>query len=779
MATPVGFPSDLEREESQLSLGSSEDYSTLDDIVLKKWKYAEISDLLQMQLAVMPGSQDNNGHSVIVIHAVEQQSFTVFNLGKILCYLKEITSDQVRKFGFTILVDVRQGTWSMIKKTLEVIKVTFVEYVHQVIIMKPKSMWQRGRSSVNFSFKKSKYDFKCILLEHSADVFHYISRSNVPTYQNGDFEYDHFKWISVIEKLEDLMTHLLSVKENYSDLQVIIAKDVVSVDLEEAKKAVKNHLLLLEKFDNHKLESLLTTVKNDVALLQSSTLTNPDFDAAFAQIFQLCDSLKTMNFYLNETWKKKGDSLDHVLQFKTFENDASQHQLWVYDQINYISCEITGIGTDVVSARASKLQIELYQRKINDKHAEINRVIEVGQRLISLNHPSSHLISNTIDEISTTWEKLMDSIHQRDSLMSLSASFHEKEERFIQHSESWMDECSSDSYKSSVQLAVTRHNELADTVSLMYTSAYQDGHHLIEKLRKPVGEGSVPFKFIQATRHVKERLENLYDERNMIEEQWKRRQKYLSQSLNFQLFQMQSEKVSGWIKESGYDHLLKNVAVGASVESVNILLKNHDCFESEAQMFYSQFNILKRKGKELCDNGECRSEEMEPEISTLEKIVHEFAVVLDERREVLLLAKQCFSATNNFLKEVQNVMSSFPHSKVCGTVSEVEGRIVYCHNQRDNINKIGCSTLALWSLLKEMVQSYVIQAKACNLSVKCDVALYDVENRMKLVDREKEKVDELCILREKRLECTVKRLNVFKEINEVQHSLSCLLRYAF
>ena len=106
-----------------------------------------------------------------------------------------------------------------------------------------------------------------------------------------------------------------------------------------------------------------------------------------------------------------------------------------------------------------------------------------------------------------------------------------------------MDECSSDSCKTSIQNAVTKHNELADTVSVMYTSAYQDGHLLIEKLRKPVGEGSVPFKFIQATRHVKERLENLYDERNMIEEQWKRRQKYLLQSLNFQLFQKKSEKV--------------------------------------------------------------------------------------------------------------------------------------------------------------------------------------------------------------------------------------------
>lgn len=37
------------------------------------------------------------------------------------------------------------------------------------------------------------------------------------------------------------MTHLLSVKENYKDLQVIIAKDVESVDLEE----VHVHVLCL------------------------------------------------------------------------------------------------------------------------------------------------------------------------------------------------------------------------------------------------------------------------------------------------------------------------------------------------------------------------------------------------------------------------------------------------------------------------------------------------------------------------------------------------------
>lgn len=53
----------------------------------------------------------------------------------------------------------------------------------------------------------------------------------------------------------------------------------------------------------------------------------------------------------------------------------------------------------------------------------------MGQRLITLNHPSSHLISNTIDEISVKWERLMDAVNERMFLMMLSVSFHEMEEK--------------------------------------------------------------------------------------------------------------------------------------------------------------------------------------------------------------------------------------------------------------------------------------------------------------------------------------------------------------
>lgn len=47
-----------------------------------------------------------------------------------------------------------------------------------------------------------------------------------------------------------------------------------------------------------------------------------------------------------------------------------------------------------------------------------------------------------------------------------------------------------------------------------------------------------------ATRHIKEILENLYDEKNLIDEQWIVRQDHLVKTLNFRIFQKDTGKVS-------------------------------------------------------------------------------------------------------------------------------------------------------------------------------------------------------------------------------------------
>lgn len=90
---------------------------------------------------------------------------------------------------------------------------------------------------------------------------------------------------------------------------------------------------------------------------------------------------------------------------------------------------------------------------------------------------------------------------------------------------------------------LAKHKQLKDTYQELYSSARQDGHKIIDKLKRPVGEGSLPTPFVIGTRHIKEILESLFDERNWLDEQWQRRQIILTQALNLRKYQSEANKV--------------------------------------------------------------------------------------------------------------------------------------------------------------------------------------------------------------------------------------------
>lgn len=120
--------------------------------------------------------------------------------------------------------------------------------------------------------------------------------------------------------------------------------------------------------------------------------------------------------------------------------------------------------------------------------------------------------------------------------------------QFLQKVEGWIDECMSKDFPANVGKAeslLAQHRCLKDTYQELYASARQDGHKIVERLKKPVGEGSLPTAFVIGTRHVKEILESLFDERNWLDEQWQRRNIILTQALNLRKYQSEAKKVSG------------------------------------------------------------------------------------------------------------------------------------------------------------------------------------------------------------------------------------------
>ena len=68
-------------------------------------------------------------------------------------------SSSLQGLGCTIILDSRKTSWTVTKAMLKSVQLTFVEHVFQVLVLKPKSFWNRQRMGMGLTLKKAKYNF--------------------------------------------------------------------------------------------------------------------------------------------------------------------------------------------------------------------------------------------------------------------------------------------------------------------------------------------------------------------------------------------------------------------------------------------------------------------------------------------------------------------------------------------------------------------------------------------------------------------------------------------
>ena len=91
----------------------------------------------------------------------------------------------------------------------------------------------------------------------------------------------------------------------------------------QARDAVKHHVNIKEDLDRSTLDNLCETISHSITRLRP-IISNPDFDNVYIRLEELCNQLQVMLTQLDTLWETKGDRLDRILQFKVFENDATQ-----------------------------------------------------------------------------------------------------------------------------------------------------------------------------------------------------------------------------------------------------------------------------------------------------------------------------------------------------------------------------------------------------------------------------------------------------------------------
>lgn len=72
-------------------------------------------------------------------------------------------SEETRERGFSVVIDMRGGTWTSVKPILKILNEHFATFVFMVYIIKPDNFWQKQRTSLGsakYKFEVSIYNYK-------------------------------------------------------------------------------------------------------------------------------------------------------------------------------------------------------------------------------------------------------------------------------------------------------------------------------------------------------------------------------------------------------------------------------------------------------------------------------------------------------------------------------------------------------------------------------------------------------------------------------------------
>jgi hypothetical protein len=489
------------------------------------------------------------------------------------------------------------------------------------------------------------------------------------------------------------------------------------------------------------------------AIAQLRPCSNPDFNACFGRLEEMCSCLLSMQVQLQRMWDEKGAKLDQVVQLRKYEHDSAQMMQWIETTAQSLSDDHTDIGDSLSSAEINKQAFHNFQSQISGQYQEISRVITVGERLVGSRHYALDVMQVGNKKLRTSWERFSRIVEDRNNMFELSVVFHDWQQKFFLHIDVWSEACSSGLVPSSTGLckeSLAQHKALQERYQLMYNTTRTEGHRLIEKLKKPVGDSSVSAKFVMGSRHVKETLENLFDEFNWLGEQWSRRNATLQRALTYNLFLDETKKVYSWLGERGWVFLVSNAYLGGNTSGAQALIQQHDTFETEAKEIYSTSLQLFERARQLAANGECERELLEGESRKLEVAVHTFAAVLDERRDLLVQACTFYCSHQMLLAELEKLVEPVDREQFTGLPSSLEKRQVEFGERKGKVDELATQCYDHTSSLMRQLEGVMRSSRDAGHPVSYTNTIRSVQQVLVELKEEKEKVDEVCMRRHRR-----------------------------
>ncbi|KAK1794796.1 hypothetical protein P4O66_010000 [Electrophorus voltai] len=596
-----------------------------------------ISYNIRLYRTLCVGGRDRRGGPVLTFPARSNHDrIRQEDLRRLIAYLAGIPSEEVRRHGFTVIVDMRGSKWDSIKPLLKILQECFPCCIHVALIIKPDNFWQKQRTN----FGSSKFEFETIMvsLEGLSKV---VDPSQLTADFDGSLDYDHDEWIEVRLAFEEFAGGAARALARLEELQGLVAPRELPGDLESARRAMEEHASLKKRVAKAPAEELDAEGRRLLQRVERGR--GGDAHGLSPRVSALLDKLHAARQHLHQAWHARKLRLDQCFQLRLFEQDAEKMFDWIVHNKGLFLTSYTEIGAKHQHVLELQTQHNHFAMNCMNVYVNISRIMTVGNRLLEGGHYAAMEIQQVSGQLEQEWKTFAAALDERSALLEMSASFHQKSDQYLSNVESWCKACGEGELPSELQDledTIHRHQGLYEHVTAAYSEVSQDGKALLDKLQRPLTPGSADSltasaNYSKAVNHVLDIIHEVLHHQRQLENIWQHRKLRLHQRLQLCVFQQDVQQVLDWIENHGEAFLSKHTGVGKSLHRARALQKRHEDFEEVAQNTYTNADKLLEAAEQLGQTGECDPEEIYQAAHQLEDHIQDFVRRVEQRKILL------------------------------------------------------------------------------------------------------------------------------------------------
>ncbi|KAF7707997.1 triple functional domain protein-like isoform X2 [Silurus meridionalis] len=605
----------------------------------EEMKAIEVLPILKEKVAFLSGGRDRRGGPVLTFPSrTNHDRIRQEDLRRLIAYLAGIPSEEVSRHGFTVIVDMRGSKWDSIKPLLKILQESFPSCIHVALIIKPDNFWQKQRTN----FGSSKFEFETIMvsLEGLSKV---VDPSQLTADLEGSLDYDHDEWIEVRVAFEEFAGNVSRALGRLMELQELVSRRELPVDLEVARCAMDEHSALKKRLAKAPTEELESEGQHLLQRVQFGQKTGGDVQGLMPKISALLEELRAARQHMHQAWHSRKLKLDQCFQLRLFEQDAEKMFDWIVHNKGLFLTSYTEIGANHQHVLELQTQHNHFAMNCMNVYVNISRIAAVGKRLLDGGHYAAMQIQQLSAQLEREWKAFASALDERSAMLEMSANFHQKADQYLSNVESWCKACGDGELPSELQDledTIHHHQGLYEHITAAYSEVSQDGKSLLDKLQRPLSQGSADSltasaNYSKAVHHVLDIIHEVLHHQRQLENILQHRKLRLHQRLQLCVFQQDVQQVLDWIENHGEAFLSKHTGVGKSLHRARALQKRHEDFEEVAQNTYTNADKLLEAAEQLAQTSECDPEEIYQAAHQLQDRIQDFVRRVEQRKVLL------------------------------------------------------------------------------------------------------------------------------------------------